>query len=291
VRRRAWLTVVGLVLVACGGGNNARPATTTIAPPERTDAAASATEPILASSPVGLATDEPALATNLDAQAPTDAAARRPIDGRVRVGQLAPVLLRPARSSQIVVEVRAQTGAEPSQASIDHVLSALRGVTAKRVDVVEGAPVGGGSQAWTTDGLAAIADAGTSSTADTVVIHVLFVHGSLGGDTSVLGVASRGDLVTIFSDQIRASASLLSSPQPIEVATVTHEMGHLLGLVDLFLATGRQDPEHPGHSRNPRSVMYWAVESSLVGSLLGERPPADFDAQDLADLATIRNGG
>jgi hypothetical protein len=36
--------------------------------------------------------------------------------------------------------------------------------------------------------------------------------------------------------------------------------------------------------------MYWAVESSLVGDLLTGGPPQDFDAADLADLATIRGG-
>ena len=66
-----------------------------------------------------------------------------------------------------------------------------------------------------------------------------------------------------------------------------HEVGHLLGLVDLVLETGRQDPEHPGHSRNRGSVMYFAVESTLVGDLLGGGPPTRFDDADRADLRAI----
>jgi hypothetical protein len=73
----------------------------------------------------------------------------------------------------------------------------------------------------------------------------------------------------------------------------THELGHLLGLVDLVLDTGREDPEHPGHSRSRDSVMFWAVESDLIGSLLGGGPPTVFDAADRADLVAIgrRSGG
>ncbi|MEA3055907.1 MAG: hypothetical protein QOD30_1339, partial [Actinomycetota bacterium] len=38
------------------------------------------------------------------------------------------------------------------------------------------------------------------------------------------------------------------------------------------------------------SVMYWAVESTVVTDLLTGGPPRDFDAADLADLAEIRGG-
>jgi hypothetical protein len=120
---------------------------------------------------------------------------------------------------------------------------------------------------------------------------VLFVHGTLGGDTGVLGAALRGDLAAIFVDRVNASATPLVGSSGIEIAVVTHEVGHLLGLVDLYLHTGRQDPEHPGHSTDKHSVMYWAVESDLVGDLLQGGPPRDFDDADREDLATIHDGG
>ena len=77
----------------------------------------------------------------------------------------------------------------------------------------------------------------------------------------------------------------------MERAVVTHEMGHLLGLVDLVLDDKRGDPAHPGHSTNRGSVMFWAVETSLVGQVLGGPPPVDFDSDDVADLRKIRTGG
>jgi hypothetical protein len=94
----------------------------------------------------------------------------------------------------------------------------------------------------------------------------------------------------VFTDRVASSEGGLGDPHAVQRAVTTHEVGHVLGLVDLFLATGRADKEHPGHSTNRNSVMYWAVESSLVGDLLTGGPPQDFDDADLADLATIRRG-
>jgi hypothetical protein len=64
-----------------------------------------------------------------------------------------------------------------------------------------------------------------------------------------------------------------------------------MGLVDLFIDRGRDDPEHPGHSTNRSSVMYWAIESGLVTEVLSGPPPERFDDDDRADLAAIRSGG
>jgi len=135
------------------------------------------------------------------------------------------------------------------------------------------------------------ADAGaTTPQGDGIaVIRLLFVHGASDEGGHVLGTAVRGDVAAVFVDRVEAATTLVLSAAPIELSVSTHELGHLLGLVDLVRATGRADPEHPGHSANPESVMYFAVESNLIGQLLGG-PPRDFDAADLDDLAAIRDG-
>jgi hypothetical protein len=63
-----------------------------------------------------------------------------------------------------------------------------------------------------------------------------------------------------------------------------------MGLVDLYLDDNRDDPDHPGHSTNPHSVMYWAVETDLVAQVLDGPPPVSFDAADQADLQKIHAG-
>lgn len=122
------------------------------------------------------------------------------------------------------------------------------------------------------------------------MVRLLLVRGTFGGDEDVLGVALRGDLIALFRDSIASASTPLISGRSIEDAVLLHEIGHLLGLVDVALDTGRADPEHPGHSKNRDSVMYWAVESGVVTQVLEGGPPKDFDAADLGDLLALRNG-
>ncbi|HEV3226465.1 MAG TPA: hypothetical protein VGZ52_06515 [Acidimicrobiales bacterium] len=208
-------------------------------------------------------------------------------------GSYAPVLLAPARSGEVDVDLRAQSSAGIPQSSVDHLTSVLGSVTGKPVHLRPGPPIGGAAKSWSADELRSIADdASAVQPSDGVaVIHLLIVHGSFEGNDSVLGVSVQGDAAAVFIDQVDASSTPLVDSNGIATAVVTHEVGHLLGLVDLYLHTGRQDPAHPGHSTDQHSVMYWAVESNLVADLLQGGPPTDFDAADLADLKTIHDGG
>lgn len=205
-------------------------------------------------------------------------------------GSLAGWFLRPAGAQRLVIQVITQDGAEPRQATLDRVTAVLREVSGKEVTTAGGASPAP-RDVWSGAALRDAADAAAFRVADgTAVIRLLFVHGRSDQGQGVLGIATGGDVAAVFSDRVEDAATGLVSPASIERAIAVHELGHLLGLVDLALSTGREDPEHPGHSTNRRSVMYWAVESSLVGDLLSGGPPQDFDAADRADLAAIRGG-
>ncbi|MCU1374804.1 MAG: Membrane metalloprotease [Actinomycetia bacterium] len=205
----------------------------------------------------------------------------RPVGGP---GSIADLLLGPKGPSQLVVQVLTQAGAEPRQATLDRVVAVLGQASGKPVRTIGGSVAG--RTTWSGADLRAAADA----QADSAALRLLFVHGRSDQGADVLGITVRGDVAAVFVDQVEAAATGLVGPAVIERAVTVHELGHVLGLVDLFLHTGRADPDHPGHSTNPRSVMYWAVESSLISDLLSGGPPQDFDDADRADLATIRRG-
>lgn len=211
-------------------------------------------------------------------------------------GTFARTLLRPAPATRLVLEQMQQSGAAPRQATIDHAARVLGQVSAKQVDRPAPIALSGGARTWTASEVRALADSQgrAQQGGDQAVLRVLFLRGSFsgGGDDEgeVLGVAVRGDVAALFPDAIsRAETPLIDSGE-IEDAVLMHELGHLLGLVDLAIDTGRDDPEHPSHSRNRNSVMYWAVESSLISQVLSGGPPRDFDRDDLADLSALRNG-
>jgi len=169
------------------------------------------------------------------------------------------------------------------------VLGASSGKTVS-IDGVD--PIGGGARDWTQQQIisAAASASQIESGRSQVVLRLLFLRGSYGGDRSVLGAAVAGDVAAVFADRVASAAGLLVDPAVVEDAVTMHEVGHLLALVDLILGTGRGDPDHPGHSRNKRSVMYWQVESDLISQLVDGGIPRDFDDDDRSELAQIRAG-
>jgi hypothetical protein len=206
-------------------------------------------------------------------------------------GADAPRYLRADRSRSIRVQILVEPGAEPRQSTIDRLRSQLSSVSGKSVSVSGGSLPATGGRRWTASAIAETAAGRVPRLDDDVaLLQILFVAGSYDDDDGILGIAVNARVAAVFNDRVSAAATGLVGPDRLELAVATHEVGHLLGLVDLYLRTGRADPEHPGHSSNPRSVMYWAVESDVVSDLITGGPPVDFDAADRADLAAIRRG-
>ena len=90
-------------------------------------------------------------------------------------------------------------------------------------------------------------------------------------DDSVLGVAVDASTIALFSDSIDDATSIFNpriSAEDIENSVMVHEFGHLLGLVNLVYTSpaDHEDSEHPGHSNNEDSVMYWAVETVTISA-------------------------
>jgi len=123
--------------------------------------------------------------------------------------------------------------------------------------------------------------------------YLLFPKGTY-DDESVLGVAVDASTVAVFKDSIDESVNFLGRPSAdeIERAVTVHEVGHLLGLVNLVYQSpiDHEDPDHPGHSSNDDSVMYWAIESSSIGNIFSGSIPDDFDSDDKSDLEGMASG-
>jgi hypothetical protein len=208
-------------------------------------------------------------------------------------GSLARSVLGRNGAANVVVEVIQQ--AAPRPGTVDYVTSVLREVAPKNIERPAPVSLGSDDTVWTADEIRSAADrfGRAQQSQSTAVLRLLFLRGRFddgGGDEGVvLGVAVRGDVAAMFVDEIARAARPLLDPAVVEQAVTTHELGHLLGLVDVVLKTGRVDPEHREHSRNPQSVMYWAVESDLISQVFTGEPPRRFDREDLADLAAIRD--
>lgn len=142
----------------------------------------------------------------------------------------------------------------------------------------------------------------------TVKMHVMLLDGRLaaedGGPTQNVGLAWNHTHFAVF-DQLfeeNCSAAPVSEEVRQRLCTAvertiwTHEMGHLIGLVNLGLpmVVDHEDPDHPGHARNPDSVMFWRIERSAIEYALDRmadmpRPNLGFGERCLQDIAALRD--
>jgi hypothetical protein len=293
-RRAAAVAAATLILLtyACGAGEP-EPANGPTAPP----AEATAVARLPATAPRPGAATAPARSTGTSGTrgARTTSAPARPVDGGDPGANAAAYLQR--RVPELVVEIDAVPGAAPRPESVDLLRRRLGEVVDKPggITILPTGSASAGDGAWSFSELqgAEAAHRTTRNSTSGASLYLLFVDGRPPREGAI-GVAYSASAAAIFSDQIDEAATLLVTAAEIERADVVHEVGHLLSLVNLGYTSSRdhEDADHPGHSDNPASVMYWAVDNVGVATLLGGRPapPTEFDADDLADLAAIRSG-
>ncbi|HDP23951.1 MAG TPA: hypothetical protein ENN34_00760 [Deltaproteobacteria bacterium] len=82
---------------------------------------------------------------------------------------------------------------------------------------------------------------------------------------NVLGVSLVGTpVIAVFKDVIRAAGSSPYLTSFVEQATLVHEFGHVMGLVNngVPMVTEHEDAEYPLHCTNQNCVMYWQNEGA-----------------------------
>jgi hypothetical protein len=312
IRSLAVALLASVVLVACGAAEDVVDGLpgVTFEPPAGTEqpgqpvpsgqpttdtgGTSGGTEPSGTSTGTGAQPTEPSSpgVTDPPAQAAT------PVNDTGGVGANGQAMLRGDRS-RLVIEIDVQEGVRVDQGAVDHMVAEV----STYVDKAEGVVLAGGNTfasdrtQWSVGDLrdAAAANRSTFSDDTQVSVHILYVRGGLyrdGDQTAAIGVAYSASTVALFPDRWAGLGTLLGSDRAIERAVLVHEIGHLFGLVNLNYRSDidHEDPDHPGHSSNRGSVMYYAIESTLIGQVFSGPPPDRFDDADAADLAGLKSG-
>lgn len=192
-----------------------------------------------------------------------------------------------------VIEVDTVQGMSPSTGALDLLRSRLNEVADKPggIDVRQSDTLAARGGTWSTRDVVDI----SSSSRDvrtggkTVATHLLFLDGRYEQE-GVIGIAIGHGTIAIFSQTIQESCTVLNGcltgTDSVFRAVLVHEFGHAMGLVDngVKMVEPHEDPDHPGHSDNQASVMYWAVETTSIFNVFRGGPPTAFDGNDKADL-------
>jgi hypothetical protein len=212
------------------------------------------------------------------------------------VGASANELLSSSKYTSARVEVQYMSGYQPDAAALNHVQALLSGLVNKPSGITvftKEIPASSNTVLSVNDVIEIEKNNRTAFTSgNELALYVLYTNGNY-TDNNVLGVAYRNTSVVLFGKKIQDNSGAIgqASRTKLVATVVEHEMGHLLGLVDLGSAmqTNHKDAAHGNHCSNTSCLMYYASETSdILGFLVTGNIPS-FDANCLADLHA--NGG
>ena len=207
---------------------------------------------------------------------------------------MAKTFLRASPATSLTLEVDWVSGRDPSSSALDHLSSILNRECDKPagIEIDKSDQISSGRSSWSVQDLLALQQRYRSfhSGGSRATIWMVYVDGSFAPNQDALAVSFSASAAAIFKDRLQSASSSLVSESSIERSVITHEAGHLLALVNIgYHSTyDHEDPQHPHHSNNRNSVMYWAVEDISIRTILHGGPPDDFDTYDRADLAMLR---
>ena len=214
-------------------------------------------------------------------------------------GSLTMACLSSQKYTSMILEIDFESGYEPETSSTDLLKERMEQVCDKPggIEILLTETDFQHSGSWSADDVrdkGSDAKSNDPQSGSTLYWQAIFPSGEYEND-GVLGVAVDASTIAIFGETVdEAEGPIFNRPssEEIENCVLVHEFGHLLGLVNLVYQSpvDHEDPDHPGHSNNEDSVMYWAVESSDISSIITGQLPDEFDQDDLDDLAGLEAG-
>ncbi len=213
--------------------------------------------------------------------------------------------------SRLLIELDTAPGLSPRAGVISDVTDLLNDVIDKpggimvitdETDVPSADAYGDNDGVWTFSELQQLARerANISLRNGEIDIHTMWLDGVYENE-NVLGVAWGQRFLAMFADRIAQTCNVPAVGTvlcPLAEATIwTHEIGHVIGLVDngIPMVNDHRDPDHGKHDVSDESVMYWTydgvgVMDVLQARILGNNEEViPWGAECLNDLEAARN--
>ncbi|OCA72781.1 hypothetical protein BBH99_12850 [Chryseobacterium contaminans] len=213
------------------------------------------------------------------------------------VGASANDLLSNARYNSLLIEIQYMPGYAPDSQAIEYVKSFLSTVLRKDngISIIQREIPGTSSSSLSADEIRQIEN--TNRTAftngSTMAISVIYTNGQYTGNANTLGIAYRNTSIALLGKTIHDNSGGVgqTSRTKLEATVLEHELGHLLGLVDLGspMQTGHKDASNGNHCNNQNCLMYYASETTDILGFITTGNIPQLDSNCKADLKA--NGG
>lgn len=217
-------------------------------------------------------------------------------ENRKAVGASANDLLSSGRYNSVIIEIQYMPGYQPDGASVNNLVGFISLLCNKPggITVQQTAIASGGKAVYTDADVLNIEKNNRTVFTSGSQLGINFIY--LDGEyttANVLGYAYRNTSMAIFAKKVFNSSGSLGQPSrtKLETTVLEHEMGHILGLVNLGSAmqAAHEDAGHAKHCSNTGCLMYYQAQvTDIMGPLMTGNIPV-LDANCRADLQA--NGG
>jgi hypothetical protein len=231
---------------------------------------------------------------SLNACSKTDiTAADRHPENNKQLGASAHDILSASTYQSIIVQIHYMPGYQPDPAALDNFYNFLNGLINKPggITFLQAEIEPSGKSVLSLNDVIQLEN--TNRTAYTngnrLAIYLLFAD-AVFTENNVLGVAYKNTSMVIFGKKVHENSGGLNqvSRTKLETTIEEHEMGHILGLVDLGspMQVNHKDPAS-NHCNNSSCLMYFQTQINMIGNITTPVPELDVNCRN--DLRA--NGG
>lgn len=217
-------------------------------------------------------------------------------ENNLAVGSSANGLLSNQKFTKLLIEINYMPGFKPDNAALDHITNSLNSLINKSEGIIitQKQIPSTGSGTLSVSDIATIENNNRTlyNSSNTISVYILITDGVY-TTSNVLGIAYRNTSICLFGKKMHDNSGGLgqASRTKLEATVLKHELGHLLGMVDLGTAmqVNHKDAAHGNHCNNQNCLMHYTAETTdILGYLITGTIP-DFDTNCKNDMKA--NGG